>query len=259
MRKTTLFITGVALFSIASCSGNKYSETTTAEAAADSTTSGKKAVGDATDSIIATYTDINDGSTLTIENTANSALSVKISLLRLTDIDDGIGKVSDGALTFTATDAAGQPIGGRITFNSDTAHLTFTESTWEYLPEGTTYSFVRGAKVDYEQANPIGGRTYTGSGNGGGLATTVTIKFGKDGKCRCTSDFYQAFTQPIAVDGTYSIRYDIVEVRCQPAGFDAPIVWDFEIIDDGQGLGFNNSDLSEEGSIGTDWLRLTAK
>ncbi|MCM1140706.1 MAG: hypothetical protein NC453_19220 [Muribaculum sp.] len=90
-------------------------------------------------------------------------------------------------------------------------------------------------------------------------ATNVTIKFDKYGKCQCTSDFYQAFNEPATVDGTYSIRYDIVEVRCQPQGFDSPIVWNFEILNDGQGLGFNNSDTSEEGSIGTDWLQLKAE
>lgn len=202
-----------------------------------------------------TYTDLNDGSTLTIDSRTNCGPRVKISLFRLTDIE-GIGKMSDGALTFAAADAAGNPINGKITFDGDTAHLTFTEASWEYLPNGTTYSFVRGAKVDYEPANPVGGRTYSGSGKGGGLATNVTIKFDRDGKCQCTSDFYQAFIEPVTVDGTYSIRYDIVEVHCQPQGFDSPIVWNFEIINDGQELGFNNSDTSEQGSIGTDWLRL---
>lgn len=96
-------------------------------------------------SFIGEYTDLNDGSTLIIGKNANSEPSVKISLFRLTDIDNGIGKVSDGTLTFTATDAAGQPIGGKITFDGDTAHLIFTESTWEYLPNGTAYSFIRGS------------------------------------------------------------------------------------------------------------------
>ena len=110
----------------------------------------KDTVWDATNNIIGTYTDLNDGSTLTIDNRTNSEPQVNISLFRLTDIEGGIAKISDGTLTFTATDAAGKPIGGRITFDGDTAHLTFTESSWEYLPEGTSYSFVRGAKVDYE-------------------------------------------------------------------------------------------------------------
>lgn len=251
MRKLTLFIAGSTLFSTVLCSGHSSAET------AESTILDKDTVGTAPDNIIETYTGLNDGSTLTIDNQTNSGPRVKISLFRLTDID-GIGKVADGVLKFTATDAAGQPIEGRITFDGDTAHLTFTESSWEYLPKGTTYSFVRGAKVDYQPANPVAGRIYTGSGNGGGLAINVAIKFDKDGKCQCTSDFYQAFTKPVTVAGTYSIRYGTVEVHCQPEGFDSPIVWNFEIINDGQELGFNYSDSSEEGNIGTDWLQLKA-
>lgn len=53
--------------------------------------------------------------------------------------------------------------------------------------------------------------------------------------------------------------YDIVEVKCQPEGFESPIVWNFEIIDDGQELSFDNSDDSEKGSAGTDWLQLKVK
>ena len=239
MGKITLFMIVVTLLSIVSCSGHSSAETAVSHTAVNSTICDKDTLGNATGNIFATYTDLNDGSTLTIDNLTDSGPRVNISLFRLTDIDGGIAKISDSALTFTATDAAGQPIGGRITFDGDTAHLLFTESSWEYLPEGTTYSFVRGAKVDYQPANPIGGRTYSGSGKGGGLATNVTIKFDKNGNCQCTSDFYQAFTQPITVHGTYSITYDIVEVRCQPAGFDTPVVWNFEIINDGQWLGFN--------------------
>ncbi|MCM1380137.1 MAG: hypothetical protein NC190_08555 [Bacteroides sp.] len=259
MRKTTLFIIGITSFSIVSCCGHSSAETAVSDTAVNSTICDKDTVRNATGNIIETYTDLNDGSTLTIDNRTNSKPLVNISLFRLTDINGGVGKISNGVLTFTAKDANGQPIGGRITFEGDTAHLTFTESLWGYLPKGTTYSFVRGAKVDYEPANPVGGRTYTGAGKGGGLATNVTIKFDNDWKCQCTSDFYQAFTEPVTVDGTYSIRYDIVEVRCQPQGFDSPIVWNFEILNDGQGLGFNNSDTSVEGSIGTDWLQLKAE
>jgi len=96
-------------------------------------------------SFIGEYTDPNDGSFLQIGKNTNSEPSIKIGLFRLTDIDDGIGKVSDNALTFTATDAAGNPIKGKITLDGDTATLVFTESTWEYLPNGTSYHFKRDA------------------------------------------------------------------------------------------------------------------
>ena len=264
MKKITLFITVLACLLSLSCTRQKTSGNDTfchscVESTTDSVASCAGAVANIPQKMIGTYTDINDGSTLEIGNSTNSGLSVKINLFRLTDIDDGIGLISDGVLIFNATDAAGNPIKGKITLDSDTATLVFTESTWEYLPNGTSYSFIRGAETDYGPANPIGGRTYSGVGNGGGLATSVTIEFDKTGTCQCTSDFYQAFTEPVTANGTYSIRYDIVEVRCRPDGFDSPIVWNFEIIDDGQELSFNNYDSSEEGSLGTDWLQLKMK
>lgn len=115
------------------------------------------------DKFVGTYTDVNDGSTLEIGESKNAEASVKISLFRLTDIDDGIGRVSDGTLDFSATDAAGNQIEGKITLDNDTARLTFTKSTWEYSPSGTSFTFLRNAVVNYEAANPIDGRTYTGS------------------------------------------------------------------------------------------------
>ena len=92
---------------------------------------------------IGEYTDPHDGSTLKIDKSTNSRPSVEIGLFRLTDIDDGIGRFTDGKLTFTATDAAGNPIQGKISLDGNIAVLEFTESTWSYLPNGTTYRFKR--------------------------------------------------------------------------------------------------------------------
>lgn len=101
----------------------------------------------ATPDFIGDYTDSNDGSTLKIGKSINSGPSIKINLFKLTDIDDGIGIVSDDALTFTATDAEGNPIKGKITVDGDSATLVFTESTWEYLPNGSTYHFKRDSRA----------------------------------------------------------------------------------------------------------------
>ena len=60
------------------------------------------------------YVDSNDGSTLTIIKEENGRLKLGISLTRLTTIDDGGGALSDKGLTFSATDAAGNPIYGEI-------------------------------------------------------------------------------------------------------------------------------------------------
>lgn len=94
-------------------------------------------------SVIGEYADRNDGSTLEISKSDNGRMKIEIGLTRLTMIDDGVGVLSDKGLTFSATDAAGNPIYGLITIEGNTAKLTFTESTWEYLPAGATFTFNR--------------------------------------------------------------------------------------------------------------------
>lgn len=83
-----------------------------------------------------------------------------------TDPIDGstlkIGKVSDGALTFTATDAAGSPIKGKITLDGDTATLVFTESTWGDLPDGTIFLFKRDTPTMIQERTSLIGKTYSG-------------------------------------------------------------------------------------------------
>lgn len=206
---------------------------------------------------IGEYTDHNDGSTLTIAKNTNAGPSVKINLFRLTEIDDGIGRIAGDTLTFAATDAAGNPIKGKITLDGDTATVIFTESTWGYLPNGTTYHFTPDTPAMIKERTAFVGKTYSGGGNGGGLAIDLTIKFKEDSICECTSNFYQAFPKPVTVEGMYFVNNGIVEVICRPEGFeDNPIDWYFSIKDNGNELSFNSSDTKEEGSIGKDWLVL---
>ena len=68
---------------------------------------------------------------------------VQIGIFRLTDLDDGLGRMGDDGLQFTATDAAGNPIGGIITLNGDTATVTFTDSTWPLLENGSQFVYTR--------------------------------------------------------------------------------------------------------------------
>lgn len=209
---------------------------------------------------IGEYTDQNDGSTLTIAKNTNAGPSIKINLLRLTEIDDGIGKIADDTLAFAATDAAGNPINGKITLDGDTAILVFTESTWRYLPNGTTYRFTRDSQAMIKARTAFVGKTYSGGGNGGGLGIDLTIRFKADSICECTSNFYQAFPKPITVEGMYFVNNGIVEVTCRPEGFeDNPVDWHFSIKGNGNELSFNSSDTSEEGSMGKDWITLKKK
>lgn len=95
------------------------------------------------EAVLGEYKNAGDGSTLSISKKENGRLKVDIGLTRLTTIDDGSGTLSDNGLIFSATDAAGNPIYGEIAIDGNTARLTFTQSTWEYLPDGTTYIFQR--------------------------------------------------------------------------------------------------------------------
>lgn len=84
----------------------------------------------------------DDSSTLVISK-AENGYNVSIRLFRLTEINDCNGNLKDGKLIFTGSDASGNPISGAITVHGDSAKLVFTDSTWEYLPVGTTYTFER--------------------------------------------------------------------------------------------------------------------
>lgn len=89
------------------------------------------------------YHSEDDGSTLKIAQAEDGKYAISINLFRLTDIDDCIGELKDGKLVFTGTDASENPISGEITVEGDSARLVFTDSTWEYLPDGTTCLFKR--------------------------------------------------------------------------------------------------------------------
>ena len=69
--------------------------------------------------------------------------NVQIGIPRLTLLDDGLAVMGDNGLEFTATDAAGNPIGGEITLEGDTAVVTFTSSTWPLLEQGTSFRYIR--------------------------------------------------------------------------------------------------------------------
>ncbi len=98
----------------------------------------------------------NDESTLSITATSGS-YKIVIEITNLTLIDDGIGTldIERDIMSFVATDASGNPIGGELQWNdSDDVVLKFTNSTWDYLPNGTELSFKRNNNEsvnDYEE------------------------------------------------------------------------------------------------------------
>ncbi len=85
----------------------------------------------------------NNEPNLYITRRDDGKYDVRIGIFRLTDLDDGIGTIGTNGMEFTATDAAGNPIGGEITLRSDTAEVVFTRSTWSLLENGSTFKYVR--------------------------------------------------------------------------------------------------------------------
>ena len=72
---------------------------------------------------------------------------MQIGIFRLTTLEDGVGELTAEGMTFTATDAAGNPIGGIITVEDDIATVTFTDSTWDLIENGTVYQYSKSSDV----------------------------------------------------------------------------------------------------------------
>ncbi len=72
---------------------------------------------------------------------------VQIGIFRLTTLDDGVGELTPEGMVFTATDAAGNPISGIITVEEQIATVTFTDSTWDLLENGTSYTYSKSSDV----------------------------------------------------------------------------------------------------------------
>ena len=68
---------------------------------------------------------------------------VQIGIYRLTSLSDGIGELTADGMNFTATDAAGSPIRGIITADGQAATVTFTDSTWDYLQNGSAFQYTK--------------------------------------------------------------------------------------------------------------------
>ena len=72
---------------------------------------------------------------------------VQIGIYRLTSLQDGIGELTDDGMVFSATDAAGNPISGIITVDEEIATVTFIDSTWDLLENGSSYVYTKNSDV----------------------------------------------------------------------------------------------------------------
>ncbi|MBR6150858.1 MAG: hypothetical protein IKQ25_06205 [Lachnospiraceae bacterium] len=115
-------------------------------------TAGSEAQTLSGDSFVGEYVD-EDGSTLEIAPSVEDETKyvVQISIFRLTSLEDGVGTMTAEGLEFTATDANGEPIVGVVTLEGDKGIVTFTDSTWTYLENGTKLEFTKTSDIPFLQ------------------------------------------------------------------------------------------------------------
>ena len=89
------------------------------------------------------YLDENKDPNLEIARGEDCKYIVQIGIFRLASFDDGVGELTEEGMHFAATDMAGNPIGGIITVENGTARVIFTDSTWEYIQNGTSYEYTK--------------------------------------------------------------------------------------------------------------------
>lgn len=89
----------------------------------------------------------NNEPNLEIAKGEDGTYIVQIGIFRLTTLEDGVGELTKEGMVFTATDASGDPISGIITVEDQIATVTFTDSTWGYLENGSTYKYTKSSDV----------------------------------------------------------------------------------------------------------------
>lgn len=124
------------------CGKEKKEEVVNTEkSTADKQESNTQEVENTTVDLSGDYVCPTDDSTLSITLKSDGSYSAELNLFRLTSIDDFKGKYENGIFIMTGTDSAGNPITAELAFSGEQVTLIFTDSTWEYLENGTKYVF----------------------------------------------------------------------------------------------------------------------
>ncbi len=119
-------------------------ETETEAAEPAETAEATEAAAENGDAYIGEYLDQdNNDPNLEIAKGEDGKYTVQIGIYRLTTFDDGVGELTAEGMKFTATDGSGNPIGGIITLDGDKATVTFTDSTWELLENGSAFVYTK--------------------------------------------------------------------------------------------------------------------
>lgn len=124
------------------CGKEKKEEVVNTEkSTADKQESNTQEVENTTVDLSGDYVCPTDDSMLSITLKSDGSYSAELNLFRLTSIDDFKGKYENGIFVMTGTDSAGNPITEELAFSWEQVTLIFTDSTWEYLENGTKYVF----------------------------------------------------------------------------------------------------------------------
>ena len=85
--------------------------------------------------------DLNDPN-LEIAKGSDGKYIVQIGIYRLCFLDDGVGELYDDRMEFGISDDNGGHMEGNIVVDEDgTATVTFTDSQWDYIENGATYTY----------------------------------------------------------------------------------------------------------------------
>ena len=87
--------------------------------------------------------DLNDPN-LEIAKGSDGKYIVQIGIYRLCFLDDGVGELYDDRMEFGISDDNGGHMEGNIVVDEDgTATVTFTDSDWDYIENGATYTYTK--------------------------------------------------------------------------------------------------------------------
>ena len=86
---------------------------------------------------------------LEIEKEDDGEYIIQITIAHLATFYDEIGELTEDGMYFTATDPAGNPISGIITVEDEIATVTFTDSTWELIENGSVYKYTKSSNIPH--------------------------------------------------------------------------------------------------------------
>ena len=90
------------------------------------------------------YIDELNDPNLEIAKGSDGKYIVQIGIYRLCFLDDGVGELYDDRMEFGISDENGEHMEGNIVVDEDgTATVTFTDSDWDYIENGATYTYTK--------------------------------------------------------------------------------------------------------------------